>query len=218
MAGRASPAMDAAGHIGRGLLAFAGLALVNSLGPATALGRFDQAVVERIGAGRNPAVVAAARALSALAEPESAALAMTAAGLIAARRAGWGAAGWGAAVVPSAALLGGSRARRVLSRAIARQRPPEANWLIEPEGFSLPSKHTTVAALTAGACAACLGAGGQARHGIVLVAAAGIGASRVYLGVHWPTDVLAGWLFAAGWLELADAAHDVLRLLSPSQG
>ena len=39
---------------------------------------------------------------------------------------------------------------------VARQRPPAAIWLAEPEGFSLPSKHTTLAALTAGACACAL--------------------------------------------------------------
>jgi len=37
-------------------------------------------------------------------------------------------------------------------------------------------------------------------HAATLVAAAGVGANRVYLGVHWPADVAAGWLFAEGWL------------------
>lgn len=88
---------------------------------------------------------------------------------------------------------------------IARERPPEAMWLIEPEGFSLPSKHTSLAALTAGACATALGADRLVCDTAVIAAAASVGASRICMGVHWPTDVLAGWLFAAGWLDLVRA-------------
>jgi membrane-associated phospholipid phosphatase len=102
--------------------------------------------------------------------------------------------------LPAVAL--GAAARGRLSRVIARQRPPAEAWLTEPEGYSLPSKHTTLAALRAGACVRILGVRGAPAHAAALLAAAGVGASRVYLGVHWPADVVAGWLFAEGWLCL----------------
>ena len=147
---------------------------------------------------RCPAGVTAARMVSALAEPGMAAAVLAAHAALRAPRDGWR-----AACGPAVVVASGTVARRWLSRVIARPRPPATGWLTEPEGFSLPSKHTTLAALTAGALAGQGRSGGGPRHAAPLLAAAGVGASRVYLGVHWPTDVLAGWLFAEGWLRLA---------------
>ena len=64
--------------------------------------------------------------------------------------------------------------------------------------LSLPSKHTTLAALAVGACVRALGLRGTPARAAPLLAAACVGASRVYLGVHWPADVAAGWLLRRG--------------------
>jgi membrane-associated phospholipid phosphatase len=159
--------------------------------------RIDASVMRAVADARGTGAVSAARAASALAEPRPALAAVAAASVVAARRAGWRA-GFGSFL----AVWTGMTARRRLSALVARPRPPAVLWLAEPEGFSLPSKHTALAALTAGTCAASLGASRATTQSAALLVSAGVGASRVCLGVHWPSDVLAGWLFAAAWLDV----------------
>jgi membrane-associated phospholipid phosphatase len=179
--------------------AFAGVAVLASAADRGWLADVDRRAFEAVRARRGPAATRVAHAVSALAEPGVVYPVLALAGVAAARRDGWWRVG-----APCMAVAGGAVARRRLSRLIARQRPPAAAWLIEPEGFSLPSKHTTLAVLAAGATARALGVRAGPLRATTVLSGAAIGASRVYLGVHWPTDVIAGWLFAEGWLCVVD--------------
>ena len=102
-------------------------------------------------------------------------------------------------VAPGLTVLAGVLARSALCRAVSRTRPPQEWWQQEPTGHSFPSRHTTWAALAAGAVVDAA----PARLRPAAVAAemsllSLVGASRVRLGMHWPTDVAAGLLTAVG--------------------
>ncbi|GGI96301.1 phosphatase PAP2 family protein [Streptomyces brasiliensis] len=110
-----------------------------------------------------------------------------------------------AAVLLGGVCLGaGQGVRYGVMELVARARPPESGWQTHASGWSFPSGHSTTAALTAGLVILAITVRAP-RGGRLLCLAVGcwgalVGLTRVYLGVHWFTDVIGGWLFAVGWL------------------
>ncbi|MFD3505514.1 phosphatase PAP2 family protein [Streptomyces sp. NPDC058676] len=109
------------------------------------------------------------------------------------------------AVALCLACLGTGQALRYeVMTLVARPRPPHADWAAHASGWAFPSGHTTTAALTAGLLVTAVRVRGPRGTTPLTLAFGGwgalVGLTRVYLGVHWFTDVLAGWLFALGWL------------------
>jgi undecaprenyl-diphosphatase len=98
-----------------------------------------------------------------------------------------------------------------------RDRPPLAQRLTVETNGALPSGHSLGSMVVLGVLAVVVVLLVR-RPGVqvltILTAAAGIvtiGASRLYLGVHWMTDVLTGWLLGGAWLALCVTALVVLR-------
>jgi undecaprenyl-diphosphatase len=116
-----------------------------------------------------------------------------------------------------ATAAGASLLFTALKRLLDRARPPLDGRLVEVSNESLPSGHATMAMAVLGSLVVLLWAGRSTatRVAMVVVAALWVGAvglSRIYLGVHWFSDVVAGWLVGGAWLALcATVAGAALR-------
>ncbi len=112
---------------------------------------------------------------------------------------------WESAVLVGVAALGAAVLVAVGKRLVGRERPPLNGRLATESSLSYPSGHSLGSFVVIGVVVVALlpHVRGWARLALPALAVAlvpAIGLSRVYLGVHWPTDVLAGWILGALWL------------------
>jgi undecaprenyl-diphosphatase len=113
-----------------------------------------------------------------------------------------------AAVLVAASVGGGTALSSLLKLGFSRPRPDLVPHAVEVYTASFPSGHAMLSAvtyLTLGALLVRVQPRWRVRLYILALASATtilVGASRVYLGVHWPTDVLAGWCVGAAWALL----------------
>jgi undecaprenyl-diphosphatase len=125
------------------------------------------------------------------------------------------------AILFSAAVVGGGLLEVLLKIVFERPRPDLFSPLVRVTSYSFPSGHATLATAFYGGLAAVVfhvTRRRAARWSAVLAAtllAGGVCLSRVYLGVHWPTDVAAGALIGLFWIVVCATLTDVFVRRAP---
>jgi undecaprenyl-diphosphatase len=117
--------------------------------------------------------------------------------------------------VTAAGVLG-TVAQQSLKAAVGRARPVWPDPVDSAHYAAFPSGHAMTATVVCGLLLWLLqlyGAGRALRRtalALAVVSVVGVGLTRVWLGVHWPSDVLGGWLLGALVVALAVMTHERL--------
>ncbi|MER5217052.1 phosphatase PAP2 family protein [Streptomyces sp. NPDC002838] len=128
------------------------------------------------------------------------------------RRSAWWTAGWLAAACALGTLV-----QQSLKAAVDRPRPVWPDPVDSAHYAAFPSGHAMTATVVCGLLLWLLH-----RHGVdralwrtavtvAVISVVGVGLTRVWLGVHWTSDVVGGWLLGALVVTLAVAVHERRR-------
>jgi undecaprenyl-diphosphatase len=123
----------------------------------------------------------------------------------------------GTALLIFVAVAGGQALSSLLKAGIDRPRPELVSHLADVASLSFPSGHAMLSAvtyLTLGSMAARFLPGRTTKIYVLALAVLTtvlVGISRIYLGVHWPSDVLAGWCAGFAWAMLCWLAARALQ-------
>jgi undecaprenyl-diphosphatase len=162
----------------------------------------DRPIVAWLAAHREPVLTTVMRILSIVGSPVSAAMVA----VIVCAAVAWRNRSWLPVTTVAIGLAGFALAATVVKLEVARPRPPLPYAVMAVDGYSFPSGHalgiTTMTLISAWAIAHWLIQSWNGRIAVwtnAIVIICGVGLSRVYLGVHYPSDVIAGWLLGAIW-------------------
>lgn len=106
------------------------------------------------------------------------------------------------------AVLGGTLMLVLVKEIFARTRPDLVPALMDESSYSFPSGHSTLSAVVYLSLAVLLARLQSTKRLRIFIISAGllvtalVGVSRVILGVHYPSDVLAGWSIGLAWAAL----------------
>ena len=189
--------------------------LAERLGTDGSMGRADQALADSLLTELPPAALQVFALLTRLADTSTVTgICILVAGLLVLRGRRWLALGWVLAVVGNGVL------NTTLKQIFARVRPVHDDGLVMAHGFSFPSGHSSGAVVVYGMLAYLLCRFVPPRGHLPLVLAAvalafSVGVSRVFLRVHFASDVLAGFASGTAWLVVCIASIELTRWLRP---
>jgi undecaprenyl-diphosphatase len=121
------------------------------------------------------------------------------------------------------AVAGGAGLNSLLKYIFSRSRPAVVPYLGELSGASFPSGHSMISIIVYFTLGVLVARSAKSWRGKVCIVAIGgllsglVGLSRVMLGVHYPTDVLAGWAAGAIWALLCWIAADLANRWAESR-
>lgn len=127
---------------------------------------------------------------------------------------------WRPLILLAAAVAGAVALYDLIKLLVGRPRPPQAIWIGHFSAAAFPSGHATQTVAFYSLLAVIAGAGRSPRVKLALCSAAVllalvVGASRIYLGAHWLTDVLGGYALGALWAAVVVIAMLIASARKP---
>jgi undecaprenyl-diphosphatase len=200
-----------------GLLIALGMVVVHS----SSINAFDHRVTTTVAAHRSPALNAVMKAMTWLGSW----VALVITGVVVLVLALRNRLPWLAVLMAAIAWAGEASAVTIVKHVVQRPRPPRDLWLVTAHGWSWPSGHTATAVLVFTVLALAVGHVVRSQFirmamwATAVIAVIAVAFSRIELGVHWTTDIIASTIFVLGWLALVVTLLAVeLRDRAPPDG